>query len=102
MNCSCGHSKSSHIYEEGACRPGFPCACLEYNDKNETLSLSDRWREKYYDKVQELNSCEAELKTTKEMLNIAISTLNSLANQNGNEFAMQSEAEEALDKIRSI
>lgn len=24
-HCRCGHSKSAHIYEEGACRPGFQC-----------------------------------------------------------------------------
>lgn len=23
--CHCGHKKRSHIYEEGACRPGFEC-----------------------------------------------------------------------------
>lgn len=25
---TCGHGKRSHIYEEGACRPGFTCAAL--------------------------------------------------------------------------
>jgi hypothetical protein len=25
--CVCGHLKSTHIYEEGACRPGFVCEC---------------------------------------------------------------------------
>lgn len=24
-SCVCGHLKSAHIYEEGACRPGFKC-----------------------------------------------------------------------------
>lgn len=23
--CECGHTRSAHIYEEGACRPGFEC-----------------------------------------------------------------------------
>ena len=23
--CRCGHDRSAHIYEEGACRPGFVC-----------------------------------------------------------------------------
>ena len=23
--CECGHAKSDHIHEEGACRPGFVC-----------------------------------------------------------------------------
>ena len=23
--CLCGHEQSDHIYEEGACRPGFVC-----------------------------------------------------------------------------
>lgn len=23
--CRCGHHRRDHIYEEGACRPGFPC-----------------------------------------------------------------------------
>ena len=23
--CQCGHERSAHIYEEGACRPGFKC-----------------------------------------------------------------------------
>lgn len=31
MNCqNCGHPKSSHIYEEGSCRPGFICPCDHY------------------------------------------------------------------------
>jgi hypothetical protein len=24
--CACGHKRGDHIYEEGACRPGFACA----------------------------------------------------------------------------
>lgn len=30
--CKCGHKKAHHIYETGACRPGFACsaACSEY------------------------------------------------------------------------
>lgn len=27
---TCGHPKSAHIYEEGACRPGFACSCHHY------------------------------------------------------------------------
>lgn len=27
MTCECGHTKAQHIYEEGACRPGYQCAC---------------------------------------------------------------------------
>lgn len=29
---TCGHSRQSHIYDEGACRPGFVCSsgCQEY------------------------------------------------------------------------
>lgn len=31
MTCkTCGHTKSQHIYEEGACRPGFVCACDKF------------------------------------------------------------------------
>lgn len=37
--CKCGHNKSDHIYEEGACRPGFVCECKQYssnaNDEQE-------------------------------------------------------------------
>lgn len=30
--CACGHEKRQHIYEEGACRPGFKCEarCEKY------------------------------------------------------------------------
>lgn len=28
--CVCGHPKSDHIHEEGACRPGAECACDGY------------------------------------------------------------------------
>lgn len=28
--CECGHLKSQHIYETGACRPGFVCHCGGY------------------------------------------------------------------------
>jgi hypothetical protein len=27
VKCLCGHAKKDHIYEEGACRPGFACPC---------------------------------------------------------------------------
>jgi hypothetical protein len=27
LTCLCGHAKKDHIYEEGACRPGFACPC---------------------------------------------------------------------------
>lgn len=29
---TCGHSRQSHIYDEGACRPGFVCSsgCQKY------------------------------------------------------------------------
>lgn len=32
MKCVCGHEKRQHIYEEGACRPGFRCkeACRRF------------------------------------------------------------------------
>lgn len=30
-SCACGHSRSAHIYEDGACRPGFVCSCGGYN-----------------------------------------------------------------------
>lgn len=31
--CACGHSKRDHIYEEGACRPGYVCGagCERYS-----------------------------------------------------------------------
>lgn len=28
--CRCGHAKPQHIYEEGACRPGFMCDCKRF------------------------------------------------------------------------
>lgn len=28
--CLCGHQRSDHIYEEGACRPGYPCNCQTF------------------------------------------------------------------------
>lgn len=27
---NCGHPKDNHLYEEGACRPGFPCNCKKF------------------------------------------------------------------------
>lgn len=33
LDCrTCGHRRRDHIYEEGACRPGYPCAgsCAVY------------------------------------------------------------------------
>lgn len=27
---TCGHSKADHIYEEGACRPGYLCPCQKF------------------------------------------------------------------------
>lgn len=30
MCANCGHEKAAHIYEEGACRPGYPCFCASY------------------------------------------------------------------------
>lgn len=43
--CSCGHAQAKHIYEEGACRPGFVCgsACTKYDGPIE-LSLEQRTR----------------------------------------------------------
>lgn len=31
-HCACGHAQEDHIYEEGACRPGFECPdkCEKY------------------------------------------------------------------------
>lgn len=29
--CICGHKKKQHIYDEGACRPGFVCPCKGYH-----------------------------------------------------------------------
>lgn len=33
--CTCGHPKGDHIYDVGACRPGFVCPakCEEYRTK---------------------------------------------------------------------
>ena len=33
--CECGHARSQHVYERGACRPGFVCSsrCPEFNLK---------------------------------------------------------------------
>ena len=33
MNCKCGHSAIQHIYEVGACRPGFVCesGCKQFD-----------------------------------------------------------------------
>lgn len=32
-NCAaCGHPKIAHIYEEGACRPGFACSCQKFQE----------------------------------------------------------------------
>jgi hypothetical protein len=28
--CICGHKRADHIYEEGACRPGFICECKAF------------------------------------------------------------------------
>jgi hypothetical protein len=30
--CVCGHKKIDHIYEEGACRPGFICSCPRFHE----------------------------------------------------------------------
>ncbi len=38
----------------------------------------------------------------RDQLYIAVKALTSLANQNGNEFAMQAEAQEALEKLKEI
>lgn len=40
MRCACGHLKTQHIYEEGACRPGFICAfrCEQFRPPNTRLS----------------------------------------------------------------
>lgn len=37
--CTCGHTKQQHIYEEGACRPGMPCHidCQQYQDSQPKL-----------------------------------------------------------------
>lgn len=38
--CACGHPKSAHIYEEGACRPGWVCTdgCKEYRPEQADAS----------------------------------------------------------------
>lgn len=43
MKCKCGHLKSQHIYEEGACRPGFVCEtqCQEYIEEE---SLDEKYQ----------------------------------------------------------
>lgn len=28
--CDCGHIRMTHIYYEGACRPGWVCDCSEF------------------------------------------------------------------------
>lgn len=33
--CKCGHKKSDHIYEEGACRPGSACDCQKFEQVTE-------------------------------------------------------------------
>lgn len=37
--CACGHLRSSHIHEEGTCRPGFACqdSCNRYVSRDEPL-----------------------------------------------------------------
>lgn len=32
--CKCGHTKSAHIYEEGACRSGVACSCCKLESIN--------------------------------------------------------------------
>lgn len=44
--CRCGHQRMSHIYHEGACRPGFVCdhACEEYQPGGmDPLADWDEW-----------------------------------------------------------
>ena len=36
MKCICGHEQRQHIYEEGACRPGFVCECEWFNPVENT------------------------------------------------------------------
>ena len=33
--CECGHKRIEHVYEEGACRPGYKCAdqCIRFRPK---------------------------------------------------------------------
>lgn len=40
---TCGHAKRDHIYEEGACRPGFVCpaACTAYAPPDPTSPATD-------------------------------------------------------------
>ncbi len=39
MSCKCGHPKSDHIYEEGACRPGSLCSCQKFTPVPSTDTL---------------------------------------------------------------
>lgn len=50
--CVCGHSKKDHIYEEGACRPGFVCDrhCKKYIESNTGESVTVKrmcWMREY-------------------------------------------------------
>lgn len=38
----CGHAKRQHIYEEGACRPGFVCPCPEYRVRIDPFKVRRR------------------------------------------------------------
>lgn len=44
---TCGHDIHSHIYEEGACRPGFLCeaSCKKFEPKFKKLSEIEALRE---------------------------------------------------------
>lgn len=47
---TCGHDKRDHIYEEGACRPGFACLCPKFLGTEDRVKAvmdvfnTHRWR----------------------------------------------------------
>lgn len=59
--CVCGHERIQHIYEEGACRPGFVCEkkCEQFID------------------IRKRSKKMSKLKTLETQLSIAVSALKS-------------------------
>lgn len=39
---TCGHTRANHIYEDGPCRPGFPCdkACNGFTPKTRAPAMT--------------------------------------------------------------
>ena len=67
---TCGHDRADHIYEEGACRPGFICqrecdkfvsAIQKPNTVTITISRGDaeRWLRRHRDDACTLDNCTA-------------------------------------------